>query len=400
MTTPPVDLCQKSKRQSSSNGLASDTTKFAKKIIPRLADYDIDPKTGFLPSSPAPLTRLSGTYFELNFIHSPILERLDHLHSLIATILSFSLFKQPWELVMDDIQRLLLAGRLRERVAALPMLDTSMLGDSLREWQRACVVISFIAQAFIWGKNERAEQNLPRCLAIPWLEICRKLEVLPIISYATVELWNFKVLNPSAKWDLSNLSILHTFSGGMDEAWFYLVSIAIEAEGARALPAIVDALRAVDAGDLASLKFALTVIADVTESITKILGKMYEKNDPHIFFHRVRPFMNGWGENSDDMPDGVLYEGVTKKENLPNGLETDKGVFGKYAGASAGQSSLIHSLDAFLQVEHKPMHGGDPAKAVNAMLEMRRYMPGPHRRFIQAITDSFSVRGEYVYFIN
>jgi indoleamine 2,3-dioxygenase len=65
--------------------------------------------------------------------------------------------KQPWELVLDDLQRLLLAGRLRERVRALPLLEVSHL-KTLREWQRAYLVLSFIGQAYVWGKNEPAEE--------------------------------------------------------------------------------------------------------------------------------------------------------------------------------------------------------------------------------------------------
>jgi indoleamine 2,3-dioxygenase len=99
----------------------------------------------------------------------------------------------------------------------------------------------------------------------------------PIITYAGVELYNFKLLDPEGPWDLSNLCILHTFSCSMDEAWFFLVSIAIEAAGAPALPAIVKALHAIEQDDLKSLKEALTVVAEVTDKLKGILVRMYEK---------------------------------------------------------------------------------------------------------------------------
>ncbi|KAJ3006558.1 UNVERIFIED_CONTAM: hypothetical protein HDU68_004008 [Siphonaria sp. JEL0065] len=344
--------------------MAANKKRTLTKKIPELKDHDIHPVTGFLPSDPLPLRRLPGTYYE------------------------------PWELVLDDLQRLLLAGRLRERVRALPLLEVTHL-KTLREWQRAYLVLSFLGQAYVWGKNEPAEEKVPKCVSIPWLQTCDKLDMKPIITYAGVELYNFKLLDPSEPWDLSNLCILHTFSCSMDEAWFFLVSIAIEAAGAPALPAIVKALHAIEEDDLKSLKEALTVVAEVTDKLKGILVRMYEKTDAHVFFNRVRPYMNGW-EKSDDLPNGVLYEGVLSAKNgVPNGLKTDIGVYGKYAGGSAGQSSLIHVLDAALDVVHAPMRGSDPSKAVNFIHEMRNYMPGPHRKFVYAVADSYSIR-EYV----
>jgi hypothetical protein len=34
-----------------------------------------------------------------------------------------------------------------------------------------------------------------------------------VITYAAVELYNFKLLDEDGPWDLSNLAMLHTFSG-------------------------------------------------------------------------------------------------------------------------------------------------------------------------------------------
>ncbi len=54
--------------------------------VPELKDYGIDPKTGFLPSHPNPLKRLSGEYFE------------------------------PWESLLDDISHHLVAWKLRSKI--------------------------------------------------------------------------------------------------------------------------------------------------------------------------------------------------------------------------------------------------------------------------------------------
>ena len=59
--------------------------------FPRLQDYDISPVTGFLPEAP-PLQRLPNPYFE------------------------------PWESAVQDLNGLLLAGRLRERIDMVRLL--------------------------------------------------------------------------------------------------------------------------------------------------------------------------------------------------------------------------------------------------------------------------------------
>jgi indoleamine 2,3-dioxygenase len=92
-----------------------------------------------------------------------------------------------------------------------------------------------------------------------------------------VELYNFKLLDPQGPWDLSNLTMLHTFSGGMDEAWFYLISLAMEAAGAPAIPAILEGLRNVEVGDVKGLSGQLETVAKSIDEINKILVRMYEK---------------------------------------------------------------------------------------------------------------------------
>jgi hypothetical protein len=63
----------------------------------------------------------------------------------------------------------------------------------------------------------------------------------------------------------------------MDEAWFYLISLAIEAAGAPAVPAIVDCLHAIERGDTNAMINALIIMASAIDEINKILPRMYEK---------------------------------------------------------------------------------------------------------------------------
>ncbi|TPX56426.1 hypothetical protein SpCBS45565_g08416 [Spizellomyces sp. 'palustris'] len=379
-------------------------------VIPALEDYDIHPLHGFLPADPPPLQRLP-EYFE------------------------------PWEKILDDLSPLLVAGALRKAVKQLPVLATDVLSTK-REWQRAYLVLSFIGQGYVWGKNEDVVEVLPVALARPWYDVAQYLGLKPVITYAAVELYNYRLLDTNGPWDLSNFAVMNTFTGP-DEAWFYLISIATESAGAPALPAIVACLHAVVKQDLPALVANLKIIAEAVEDITKIMVRMYEKNDPHIFYHRVRPYLAGW-EHSSELPDGLFYEGVlparetlkspsehcpiygvkgvyVNKFNCPYPVQDSvenlatafagikiEGTYRKYAGASAGQSSLIHSLDVALGILHHPTkstktspplspidphaNGNSSKRPINHIHEMRKYMPGPHREFIYALERAPSIR--------
>ncbi|KAI9208574.1 Indoleamine 2,3-dioxygenase [Polychytrium aggregatum] len=358
---------------------------------PRLEDYLIDAVYGFLPVNPPPLRRLP-EYFE------------------------------PWELLLDDISALLLVGALRTRIEKLPVMDTSKLSN-LRETQRAYLVLSYLAHGYVWQDKTNVAQILPKNIAVPWNEVSTNLGHKPVLSYAAVELYNYKLLDPEGPCDLSNMATLHTFTGGTDESWFFLVSLGMEAVGAHALPAIVAAQSAIARHDLPVLSQSLSTIADAIKKMEDVLVRMYEKNDPHIFYYRIRPFVAGW-EGSDDLPKGLFYEGIPDENGS---WSTADGSYRKYAGGSAGQSALIHSIDAALGIEHFPtrnralmnissatnspsasnpaLHGSPavpkPAAGTaeaadaprkNVMLEMRNYMPGPHRAFVEAIASGPSIK--------
>ncbi|CRK36385.1 Indoleamine 2 like protein [Verticillium longisporum] len=125
---------------------------------------------------------------------------------------------------------------------------------------------------------------------------------------------------------------------------------------------------------------------------------MHESCDPLIFYNRIRPFLAG----SKNMAEA----------GLPLGLNYDDG-FGRldyrfYSGGSNAQSSLIQFFDVVLGIDHRPTgeFGGRktrqssespredraPGQRHNFIMEMRRYMPGPHARFLDQVGLVANVR--------
>jgi indoleamine 2,3-dioxygenase len=102
---------------------------------------------------------------------------------------------------------------------------------------------------------------------------------------------------------------------------------------------------------------------------------MPEWCDPYIYYHRVRPYIHGW-KNHPDLPDGVVYEDVAAYAGEPQ----------QFRGETGAQSAIVPALDAMLGIGHKD----DMLRMY--LMEMRTYMPPPHRVFIESLEARGSVR--------
>ncbi|KAM9885874.1 Indoleamine 2,3-dioxygenase 2 [Verticillium dahliae] len=335
--------------------------------IPILADYGISPTHGFLPDV-LPLTRLPDPYYN------------------------------KWEAVVSNLQALMLSRRLRSVVDRLPVLSTIGL-EHEAEWRRAYSLLCFMAHGYVWGGDQPSD-HLPPPITVPLLQVSEHLELPPVATYAAVCLWNFKPLFMDEGIDsLENLASLNTFTGSLDESWFYLVSVAIEAHGAPIIPLMLTAIAAAREGDLAAVTRCLRGFAERLTDLTSILQRMHESCDPLIFYNRIRPFLAG----SKNMAEA----------GLPLGLNYDDGSgrldYRFYSGGSNAQSSLIQFFDVVLGIDHRPTgeFGGRktrqssespredraPGQRHNFIMEMRRYMPGPHARFLDQVGLVANVRG-------
>ncbi|KAE8445643.1 hypothetical protein EG329_012940 [Mollisiaceae sp. DMI_Dod_QoI] len=333
--------------------------------IPVLSDYGISPEYGFLPAE-LPLERLPDPYYN------------------------------KWEAIVANLQGLILSKRLRGVIDRLPVLSTAGLEHD-SEWRRAYSLLSFMAHGYVWGGDSPAER-LPASISIPYLHICAYLEVLPVATYAAVCLWNFKPLFADEPIDnMENLATLTTFTGSIDESWFYLVSVAIEARGGQTIPLMLTAIQAARLNDSTTVTMCLRAFAEALDDLGTLLQRMHESCDPTVFYNRIRPFLAG-SKNMEEagLPNGVLYEDGSGKEE-----------FKQYSGGSNAQSSIIQFFDIILGIEHRPtgekkdasseseLEGTAPPAKHNFLLEMRKYMPGPHRRFLEDVTRVANIR-DYV----
>ncbi|GAA95248.1 uncharacterized protein L969DRAFT_21923 [Mixia osmundae IAM 14324] len=319
------------------------------------ADFDVDVRSGFLPPQ-EPIQRLLG---EL----------------------------EDWELALDAREGMRYGGAAfsieaaeawRTGIRSMPVLSVTNL-STLPLLRRAHVVLSFLGHAYIHSTFPSGNV-VPASIAVPWVEVSERLDMPPILTYADTVLWNWRFKDPSRGWQADNFEISQTFTGSKDEEHFFLTSLLCELRGVPALRLMSHCLDEAWLGDAVAktrITRNLDDLVTIVESISQTIIDVRTDCAPHAFYFEIRPWFVGglW-----------TYEGVQSHLGLREVRE--------YGGPSAGQSSLIHSLDVFLGVDHsarpEPViqrlnaaSRPPPAdKESTFMHRMAFYMPQHHRQFL------------------
>jgi indoleamine 2,3-dioxygenase len=220
------------------------------------------------------------------------------------------------------------------------------------------------------------------------------LELPPVATYAGVVLWNWRPLFDGEPMDsLSNLATHMTFTGSLDESWFFLVSVAIEARAGPIVPMMLEAIAAARRNDANTVAQALRLFAERLDELGTLLERMYESCDTHVFYHRIRPFLAGSKNMADaGLPQGVMFDDGTGEQP-----------YVQFSGGSNAQSSIIQFFDVVLGIEHRPTgekRSDTPTTTPGAVQgpshgfiqDMRQYMPGRHRRFLEHMEQVANIR--------
>lgn len=274
-----------------------------------------------------------------------------------------------WEKLASQLPSLLISDQLRKQILKLPPFPIEKL-TSPALWERAMLLLSFISHAYVW--NPTPTDHIPSLLAEPWSLVAEHLNRPPILSYASYVLHNWYRIDLSRPIELGNIAVLQHFLGGMDEAWFILTHVNIEAKALPALQLLLPALHSISQNNIEQLLFYLKKIANSLQAICESLERMHEHCDPYIYYQRVRTYVYGW--KNPAFPSGVIYENCFDHQ----------GQF--FNGATGAQSSIIPAFDLFFGVQHEE-------DKLNAYLnEMQQYMPKAHRLFLQQLKQYPSLR--------
>jgi indoleamine 2,3-dioxygenase len=328
----------------------------------KLENYDVDYATGFFP--PEPLPRLSGQ-FEL---WERALDDAEGNVSLGEDTRESAKAKRPY------------GESWRERVRTFPVLDTDHLVDKECLLQRAHMVLAFLVHFFVHSQlpsDTSMPIHIPESLAIPIVNVSRALGIAPVLTFADTVLWNAMPADSQLPMSASNIKFVRAFASNSTEKNFHIASAKAELRGVEILRIIEDYAHLPDIVDVHAVSKTardLRRLVTVVQDLTDILQNVKEAVDPHSFYWEVRPWFRGSGCGGSKW----IYDGVPDSDSL----DLD--------GPSAGQSSVMHAIDVFLDVDHQLHQKRSPApseenkRADRGFMErMRRYMPGDHQAFLR-----------------
>ncbi|MDJ0644266.1 MAG: indoleamine 2,3-dioxygenase [Erythrobacter sp.] len=315
-------------------------------IIQPLAQYDMSEETGFLCRFDASSVVLPGAWADA-------------------------------AQVARQLPQILPSGRIRNFLTrSLPphaeLGDASGLTDE--QARIATVHYTFMVQAYMWGE-EAITDRLPPSLAVPMVALADRLGQQPLLTYSSYVLDNWALIDPGKPLALDNLRMLQNFLGGMDEAWFVLVHVAIEACAGKVLARFGSIVEAVENDDPQAVQGLLERNAATWQQVNALFDRMPERCDPYIYFERVRPYIHGWKDNPA-LPNGVIYEGVERYGSAAQA----------FRGQTGSQSSIVPSMDALMGVGH----AADPLREY--LDQLHEYRPVGHRRFVDDVRASSGLR--------
>lgn len=295
-----------------------------------------------------------------------------HVSETHAFVVEEPLAKLPdyfetWNELAGKMPQAVAASTMRQEVEQMPLLDWMQLTGH-RQKRLAHLQLTIIASGYVWQNGDKgASKKLPACVAVPLYQLSDDLGLPPVICHPGLALANYAVIDSSKPLMLGNMKALYYLPGGKESEWFCIVTTMVELTFAKVLKPILAILDEVKRGDEESLKVHLKSIAQVVKEMQSVLSQMHEKLTGGTFFNALRPFLGGWGGESNPLPDGLIYEGIS-----------DQPIHA--VGGSAAQSSTMQVLDALLGVRHAPDKN-------TFLLKMRSYMPPSHRKFIIAVEN-------------
>jgi len=281
---------------------------------------------------------------------------------------------QAWEVVAAYLPDLIRSKTVREEVERLPAFPTDDL-SSEAEWWRAFCLLTFVSHSYVWCEgDEGVASSLPEVLAVPWCTVARHLDMPPVITHPCAVLHNWRRIDEDEEANRDNLKSLFSFTGTVDEEWFYVDTVLAELAATRFIKQVPAILKNCTEQNNSSLVENLYEVEQAIRAVQESIYHMRDRCKPAVFYTQIRTFHAGWFK-SDVLPEGLLYKGVS---DTPL----------QYCGGNAGQSSILATLDTLLGVEHY-------GSVLEFNTTQREHMVREHRYFLKDLKATVALR-DYV----
>jgi len=247
-----------------------------------------------------------------------------------------------------------------------PLIDGEfLLNQDEVKTERLMHLYSYMASAYVFARHENAATRIPSEIAVPLTMVAEKLDRKPILSYASYCLTNWERIDPNDEIKLGNIKLLTNFSspesGKSDEDWFILVHVDIEncaADGVGACKQLLENpwKQGNEVHNIVTANDILTKIFVSLAKMNKTMAKMPDECSPDNYFRWVRPYIFSFNN--------MVYKGCFQDQPIT------------CRGETGAQSSIIPAFLAALEINHQD------SMLTHHLMEMRDYMPAPHRRFL------------------
>lgn len=355
---------------------------------PTPADFEVNlqTNTGFLPEKPIP--RLPEAYSAWEDALTRAQEVLILGENITEDNIKSRVDGELWRSQMREVSKSVMRGWNNDlRVTQLPVISINDLKTDKQLLRRAHKVLAFLVHFYVHSIPDQTAGSvlIPRSLATPLLEVSSVLRMAPVLTFADTVLWNWDLVNPELPVTIENMRFgVELFSGTEDERNFWFGNAKVEMLGVEMLHLINEYHSLPNVSDFASvckINRLLTRLVAIINRVEETLLSMRDLVDPSTFYWQVRPWFNGSASGSSS-PTWIFEDG-------PDASTLD------LSGPSAGQSSVMHALDIFLDVDFKLQQRRYPAPSesnkrsdLGFMERMRRYMPGAHQDYLSHLANS------------
>jgi indoleamine 2,3-dioxygenase len=205
------------------------------------------------------------------------------------------------------------------------------------------------------------------------MQVSEELGIAPVLTFADTVLWNWQAIDPARPMSIDNMRFGILYSGTQDEANFYISSAEAELFGVNLIGIIhrYTSMSDAEADEHAEeIQAGLEDMRSVIEKISTAIQSVRNSVDPKVFYEVIRPW---WVGSTTERP--WIFEGVAPRKDY----DVD--------GPSAGQSAIMHTLDVFLDIDHRHARSREIGTPISGgfMDRMRRYMPRTQREFLERL---------------
>ena len=218
------------------------------------------------------------------------------------------------------------------------------------------------------GAYGLGRDRLPKNIAIPLVEVSKKIGAAPFMEYAqSYALYNWTRKDSSKGLEFSNLDLIRAFENSPHESGFILVHVAMVSHSGKLISSVLNIFEAARIQSRAKFDKGLDELVAVMQEINQVMESMWNRSSAAAY-NSFRAYIMGT-KNQPMFPRGVIYE------------ECYDGEAQFYRGESGANDSIIPTCDNLLQLT-----GMMPTNPLTEILmDFRKYRPIAHNEWLNFV---------------